>query len=348
MDKSTDIEHFIQNELKNILNEDITPEERKMLALKQTEYFIFQRLTSKKFRKNLLKEESLELIRQKIAKSVNENKPIYLIFAFGGYKNHWVADYHPNVEWAEFFHLMYLTKLLTPIAKFYKPGVFLEYESECEAGIYHNNQSKEDVDSYTATFKSMLDFMRPYVPQNMKFNYLTLPEQYDTQSFFKKVLDMVDTKAVELAEEHKNNMQELLRRPLFNLKLNGKEDLTKKSSEELNNIALRSLAFNHIFLDEDYKIRKDYFNGEQRIPLVGAYCSEEENLDNWITINACARSANAFWTSRGALILKDGVYQEHILGPVLYESLKHKSKMVEVKLFSGSLGYLNRIPVIEG
>jgi len=339
------IEDFLRSELANIIKEDISQEEQKMLDLKQMEYFIYQRLTSKKFRKNLLKPETLAIIKSKIALSVKANKPIYVIFAFGGYKNHWVTEFHPKAEWAEFFHLMYITKLLTPIAKAYKPGIFLEYESECEAGIYHNNQSTADVDAYTSSFKALIEYIKPYAPENFTFNYRTLPEQYDTKTFFERVLGMVDAKTEELREQHKADMEEVLKRPLFNLKLHGKEDLTHKTKEELSEIALRSLAFNHLFLDEDYKIRKDYFNGDERISTVGAYCSEEENPDNWMTINACARSANAYWTSRGILVAKEGEFEENIVGPKMYNVLK--PKLVGVKLFDGELAYLNRIPVVE-
>ena len=340
-----DIEIFLRSELESIIKEDISPEEQKMLDLKQMEYFIYQRLTSKKFRKKLLKPETLAIIKSKIALSVKANKPIYLIFAFDGYKNHWVTEFHPKAEWAEFFHLLYITKPLTPIAKAYGPGVFHEYESECEAGIYHNNQSKADVDAYTESFKALIEYIKPFVPKNLTFNYRTLPEQYDTKPFFERVLGMVDAKTEELREQHKDDRAEALKRSLFNLKLHGKEDLTHKTKDELNEIALRSLAFNHLFLDEDYKNRKDYFNGDERISTVGAYCSEEENPDNWMTINACARSANAYWTSRGILVTDQDGFKENIVGPKAYSELK--PKMVDVKLFDGVLAYLNRIPVVE-
>lgn len=342
-----DIDNYILDRLKNISNTEITDDEKKMISLGQMELFISRRILSKKFRKNFLKEETKKLIQEKISTSVKENKPIYLIFAFGGYKNHWVEEFHPKAEWAELFHLIYICSLLSPIAKAYKPGIFLEYESECEAVIYHNNQTKEEIDQYTSTFKSLIEYIKPYVPSNLTFNYLTLPQQYNTDEFFKKVVEMVPEKTEELRKSLGDKLEESLKRPLFNLKIKGMEDLSSKTKEELNEIALKSLAFNHLFLDEDYKIRSNYFNGDERIAMVGAYCSEEENLDNWISINSCARSDNAFWTSRGILINTPEGIKEDIVGPKIYSDLKKNVTWKSVSIFKDSLSYLNTIPVVN-
>lgn len=342
-----DIKNYFLNKLKELSTGNISDDEKKMLSFGQMEEFIFKRISSKQFRKNKLSEETKKTLRSKISLSIKNNKPIYLIFAFGGYKNHWVEDIHPKVGWSEFFHLLYITKLLIPIAKEYKPGIYLEYESEAEAGVYHNNQSKGDVDAYTNSFKKLIEFIKPYLPENFQFNYITLPEQYDTEELFKRVGELIPQAAENLRKEFGENLGNEVKRSLFNLKLNGKEDFTNKTKDELEEIALKSLAFNHIFLDEDYKIREEYFNGEERIAMVGAYCSKEENPDNWVAINSCARSNNAFWTSIGVLFkTKDG-YEEHILGPEAYMKIKDNVKKVEINLFEDGLNYLNQLPVLE-
>ncbi|KKR05801.1 MAG: hypothetical protein UT34_C0002G0308 [candidate division WS6 bacterium GW2011_GWF2_39_15] len=342
-----DIDRYLRQELESIKSEDITQDEKKMLELGQIEYFIGQRLLSKKFRKNFLKDTTKETIKKKIAMSVKGKKPIYLIFAFGGYKNPWVKEAYPHIEWSEFFHLIYLLKLLSPIAKYYEPGVFLEYESECEATIYHNNFSKQDIDEYTSSFKKLVEFVKPYTPSNITINYITLPEQYDTKKFFEDMDKLVPAKMEDLRKTLGDGLKDSLKRPLFNLKLDGPVDLTKKTEEELNEIALRSLAFNHVYLEEDYKIREEYFNGEERISMVGTYCSEEENPDNWISINSVARSANAFWTSRGVLVKIDNGYQTDIIGPKEFEDKKNKIKWEEIKILANVINGLNKIPIVE-
>lgn len=343
------MQQYLQEKLDSIKLQSIRADEKRMLELGQIDYFIQRRLLSKSFRKNFLKPETKELIRNKILSSIQQDKPIYLIFAFGGYKNHWVEEYHPKAEWAELFHLIYITELLAPIAKVYKPGVFLEYESECEATIYHNNFTRADIDAYTTTFKMLLEFIKQYAPDNLKYNYITLPEQYDTEVFFAKVQKHIPDKVEELRKLYKDNLDEALKRPLFNLKRKGAEDLTNKSEDELKQIALKSLAFNHTFLEEDYKIRKDYFNGDERIAMVGTYCSEEENPDNWIAINSCKRSDNAFWTSRGVMLDDGKTLRPDIIGPKLYEEyLAREIVTVQaVDLGSEDLAYLNSIPVVS-
>jgi hypothetical protein len=341
------IEQYLKEELEGISTIEIEEDEEKMLSLGQTEYFIYQRLTSKKFRKNNLSKESRESIRNKIALSIKDNKPIYLIFAFGGYKNPWVKEFQPQIGWAEVFHIIYILKLLAPIANSYKPGIFLEYESESEASIYHNNISKQDVDLYTESFRALQREVKKYIPDNITLNYLTLPEQYDTTAFFERICGLIDEKTEELRKEHSGDLENVLKRPLFNLKRDGIEDLTKKSDAELNEIALRSLAFNHVFLEEDYVLREQYFNGDERISMVGSYVSKAENPDNWIAINSCSRSNNAFWTSMGVLRKRVDTYDMDIIGPLAFEKEKHHIIFQEIQPIFASLPYLKKIPTVE-
>jgi hypothetical protein len=146
---------------------------------------------SGKFRQNNLTEKTRETIKKKIQLSMKENKPLFFIFAFGGYKNEWVKEYAPYIEWAEIFNIIYMTQLVYPLAKAYKPGVYFLYESECEAVINHDNYTKEDAEAYTTSFRKLIDFMKPYLPGNIKFDYTTLPEQYDTEALFKTVRELL-------------------------------------------------------------------------------------------------------------------------------------------------------------
>jgi hypothetical protein len=126
----------------------------------------------------------------------------------------------------------------------------------------------------------------------------------------------------------------MLKRSLFNLKKNGNKDYTKLSEEELNKVVLESLAFDHVFLEEDYKIREGFFNADERITTIGTYCSPGENPDNWITLNSCTRSANAFWTSRGIVFDNHGKFEHNIIGPETYSKLEDKVTFVETDMFA--------------
>ncbi len=339
------VDQYFQKRLASLKQYTLTADEEKMLQMKQLEEFIFRRITSKKFRRNKLTEATLKSLREKVHRTVQNQAPLYFIFAFGGYKNHQVTNHQPHTEWGEVFNLMFVTELLAPILGVYKPGAIYEFESEGQAVVVGNNYFQADIDTYTADFHKLIEFFKDYIPENLTYRYLTLREQYSTESLFYEVGKHVPEKMLELQKLPKEEFEHMMKRAKMNLKLNGRVDLTGLSESELDQRALESLAHNHIFLEEDYKLREHYFNGDERIPIVGTYISDAENVDNWITLNSCARSANAFWTSRGILRKQDDSFVDDIVGPTTYAELRDNLQTQTTSAFADVVQEMGSIEV---
>lgn len=342
-----DINKFFKNRFKEVSSYELTQDEQKMLDLGQLEEFIYRKISSQKFRKNKLLPETLKHLREKIKMSIENNQPLYFIFGFGGYKNHWVDRHHPHIGWAEVFNLLHVTEILAPILKVYKPGVIFEYESEGQAVVVGNNYTQEDIDTYTEDFKSLISFAKgKFLPKNLDIRYAVLRDQYSTESLFYRVGKLVPGKMKELSKLPKKELDHMLKRARFNLKMDGREDLTKLNEKEIGQKALESLAHNNVFLDEDFVLREEYFEGGNHIPTVGAYITLEENEGNWITLSSCKRSANAFWTSRGILEEAGEGYVENILGPGKYNEVKDLLTTQETKVFKKVAPGLEAIEVL--
>jgi hypothetical protein len=346
--KNMTIDQYFQSCLADLQSKvELSPDEQKMLTLGQLEEFLFKRLTSKKFRRNQLTDKTLATIRQKVHLSVSQNKPIYLIFGFGGFKNSNLLQHHPHVGWGEVFNFFYITKLLAPILQVYQPGVIFEYESENEGAEYANNYTKQDSEAYNASFKSLIKFFAPFLPENLKFRYITLSDQYDTKAMFAEVDAKLSVEIAKIRQLPAAELEHAVTRALHNLKRNGARDLTKLSEPELKELAIESLAKCYTFLEEDYRYRENYFNGEERIMTIGSYCTPAENPDNWITINSTPYTANAFWTSAGILEKSGGTYKQIIVGPKRTSELSTQLKTYPVNVFSEVAPGLDKIEVLS-
>jgi|GEM_PF-2718104 len=341
-------DNYLNEKLKNLFNYQLTLDEEKALKLGQVKQLLFKKITSNKFTKNNLREDSKKLIYKKISDSVDANKPLYLIFCFGGYKNTWVKDYHPFIDWAEVFNLIYVSNLLAPLSKIYAPGIIYEFEAEDGAVVEEDNFLQSDIDSYAKSFKDLLEhFNNTYLPSNVRFRYKRLGEQYDTVKFFEELQPLIKTKIEEFKLLPKEELDTKIKRAKFNFKINGRTDYSNLNELELREKYIESLAINSAFLEKDFGMREDYFIGTNHIPLIGAYCTDEENADNWITINSVGNRDNAFWTSKGIVIKTLDGYKFDIVPPSNFENIKSKITSEDSSLLSNIVPVLNSVSVIE-
>lgn len=129
-----------------------SPEDKKLIEAEGLESFITGKLSRKKFRKSKIADNTKENIKKKVECSIKENKPLYLIICFGGYKHFWVPS-HPEIDWAELFNLNFLGEYISPIIANYKPGVILDYESEDVILPLIDNYAEDYLDKYADSFK---------------------------------------------------------------------------------------------------------------------------------------------------------------------------------------------------
>jgi hypothetical protein len=138
---------------------------------------IFAKVMSKKFRKIKADDDTVAITKKAIDIAVKENKPIRFNLIFGGNKL-WHFDEAPEIDWAELFATTYLLRWMKSIASVYQPGAYLEYYSEDVVLENMNNLPRSETDRYSETFKAMLAWISPSLPQNVTVGYKRYGDEY--------------------------------------------------------------------------------------------------------------------------------------------------------------------------
>lgn len=172
---------FLVDRLMNRKIYSLTTDDKKCLDSGGMAKYIFQRLTSGKFRKLKLDDVTLNNVLNKIKVQVEKSEPIRLTFPFGGYKNHLMPSC-PSVDWAEFFVVAYYADYMNQVAEYYNPGVVLEFCSdEVIVGKLDNIPTKM-TEAYTNSFNDMLSLFEKYLPDNLKIKLIRVRDQYETDN----------------------------------------------------------------------------------------------------------------------------------------------------------------------
>lgn len=286
------------------------------------------RLLSSKFSGRKQSEFAMSLTIDKLIYCFVNKKPIIFIFGYGGYKNYNSPSF-PEVDWAELFHMKYMTTFLWPIIKNYKYGVIFEYESE-EISIQFNNVPQNTTDRYTKTFGELLKYFCKKIEENngVKLDYrqVVARNMYSEQELKEKMSAYYnDMEKVynELPEEEKPIW---FKRAKTNFLIKGTEDYSNCSEEELNNLIIKARINNECFLAADYDLRIDFWERPNAISLFGTWgkspCASP--TDGGLHLKSTASSNTDFWIGTGVLKLnKDNkIEQEQILSTNQYEDSK--------------------------
>ncbi len=148
---------------------------------------IFLFFSSKKFRKYSLGSEHAEHIKSSIALNVKNKEPIKATLVFGGYKL-WRLEETPEVDWAELFSLIYYTNWMKPVCEMYEPGVWFDFFSDDVIVPKMNNVLPDDTKAYQASFKKLLEFIKPYQPKNLNMTLNRVGDQYESYEAFEEDL----------------------------------------------------------------------------------------------------------------------------------------------------------------
>lgn len=286
------------------------------------------RLLSAKFSGSKQSEVAISLVIDKLVYCFANKAPIIFIFGYGGYKNYNSPSF-PEVDWAELFHMKYMTTFLWPILTTYKYGVKFEYESE-EISIQFNNVPQDTTDRYTATFKNLLSYFckRIYEANGVKVDFISVVarEMYNPQDLYDRMQTYyADMKKVyaDLSEEEK---MVWFKRAKTNFLVKGTKDFSGVSEEELNKIILDARINNECFLAADYDLRIDFWERPNAISLFGTWgktpCASP--TDGGLHLKSTASSNTDFWIGTGVFKLgqDNKILQELILSHNQYQEVK--------------------------
>ncbi|OGI62954.1 hypothetical protein A2818_00330 [Candidatus Nomurabacteria bacterium RIFCSPHIGHO2_01_FULL_40_12] len=319
-------EEFIKrklNELKSVEKTAVNFASTKELA-----DFTFKTVMSKKFRKFSVSPEYILHIREAIDSNLNNNQPIKFIFPFGGYKL-WRLEEAPEADWAELFSIMYYAKWLKPITEVYKPGIYFDFSSDDIIVERMNNIPKSDTESYAKSFQTTLDFLKDYLPENMKLTLTQVSSLYTQEEFEEDLKDKINAMQEELGglpvlNERDKRMVEL------NVRLKPGQDSDSLWREKIELIHQAYYGVSR---------RRPYTRAPDKIL---AFCTQ---INNCVPVGTTKTSIAKFWVGVGALKKISDSFMEYVLSPSQLETAKFNWEPIAINGLSGK--NFNKIRIID-
>lgn len=326
----------MNKDLKEVVNEYINKQllnfnNIETSDLKGNDYMdsVLNRLFSRKWSRKAQTEEAKEYTKEKVENILKNNLSFIFCYCFGGYKHFWTSTY-PEPDWAEIFTIKYLMEFLLPIAKTYKHGLTLEFESEEVALSLMNNVPQDGLDRYNEAFNKIIEYINTNTNYPIDLNLVLARDFYDKEELIKKMYDYIPTveeRFNQLSEEEK---QIRLKRAETNILWDGVKDLTNISEEEKGKIIYDSRILNESFLDIDYELRgKEYFEQENLIPLLGTF-GFGAGGELWLHVASTSSSFVDFWTGIGILEVRENKIIHKIISKKQYDKIKDKLVKVEL------------------
>lgn len=293
------------------------------------------RLLSAKFSGSKQSDGMITLTLDKLIYSFENKKTIIFVFGFGGYKNYNSPSF-PEVDYAELFHIKYMTEFLWPIITTYKYGVILEYESE-EISIQFNNVPQETTDKYTTTFKKLLSyFVNKVEEQNgIKLDYklVIARDMYNPEDLYKKMEEYYPTMLDEFNKLSDEEKEIWIKPARTNFLIKGTKDYSNLSTNELNNKIIEARVNNECFLAADYDLRIGFWERPNAISLFGTWgktpCASP--TDGGLHLKSTKASNTDFWIGTGVFKLDENnnILQELILSQTQYDDKRDEIKFLE-------------------
>ncbi len=275
--------------------------------------FIYITLMSKKFRKYSVSPQAVDKIRTAIELNIEKNDPIKIAIPFGSYKLWRFKEETPEVCWAELFALIYYAYWLKPITDAYKPGIWFDFCADDAILELMNNIPPEDTDKYKQTFRDLIDFIQPYLPDNFKYTFSPVGERYGSKEEFLTDLDhqieiLKQKSGVTLTERNIEMMK-------FNIK--------PKAGQEINFESNRLMHDAYM----DVSKRRPYHKTPDKILISATPFGDRTSLP----VGTTKTSVVKFQTGVGVLEKKDDSYIENIYSPTQLENSEFKWEAVKIE-----------------
>jgi len=291
---------------------------------------ILARVLSKKFRKLKVDQDTIDFCKESIKIALSENGPLSIGCVHGGVKL-WRFDEYPEVDWSELFNMIYYAKWMRYIAEIYEHGVTLEYFSMDVVQQRLNNLPRSETDQYTQSFENIIDWMKQYLPENIRFTHRRYGDVYKDLSEYD---DELETALKIVSDELGGKLPVLTPEQKYMTELNVRvtseqeEDSAWREKNELMHLAV-----------ERTKAMDDYVNDKRFIPA----CPTP--WPGVIATGSTKHSFAKFWYAVGALEPNSDSFNQIVLTP---KQLKATEFKWEDTILSGLTGKnFSKIRVVE-
>jgi len=298
-------EEYIEQRLEGI--KDITVKQDKELA-----DFIFDRIMSKKFRKYSVNPEANNMVRKAIELNIQNNEPIKIAIPFGSYKL-WRLEESPEPDWAELFAMIYYAYWLKPITDVYKQGVWFDFCGDDAILELMNNIPEEDTERYKKTFRDLIGFIQPYLPDNFKYTFSPVGERYSSKEEFltdlnEKVKELEQKGEIPLTERNIEMMK-------FNIKPREGEKIDFQKNRILHDAYM------------GVSKRRPHHKSPDKIIICCTPFGDRTSLPMGTTKTSVVK----FQTGAGVLKRQEDSFMEYIYSPSQLQESKFIWEGVEIK-----------------
>lgn len=278
--------------------------------------FIYATIMSKKFRKYSVTPQAIEKIHTAINLNLKNNEPIKIAIPFGSYKL-WRLEECPQPDWAELFSMIYYSCWLKPITDIYKPGIWFDFCADDAILELMNNIPPEDTEQYKKTFRSLINFIQPYLPDNFKFTFSPVGERYSSKDEFltdlkKKIEELKQKGEIPLTERQIEMMK-------FNVRPKDGEELDFQKNRLLHDAYM------------DVSKRRPYHKAPDKILISATPFGDRTSLP----IGTTKTSVVKFQTGAGLLKKTGDSFIEYIYSPSQLEKSHFTWEPVNIKGLSG-------------
>jgi hypothetical protein len=292
---------------------------------------IFKSMTSGRWRRSALDEESRFDLEGKIAAALSSGVPIEFSVPFGGYKS-WTMASYPHLNWADVFAVNYLRRFGEDVVREggWRVAIVFSYCSGVMDIV--NNMRLEEQEVYTAEFSALLElFSDDYVEMSL-FDVASLfPSRERLRSTILLSADSVAKQWQGLGAEVR---EKRLRSANRNLQRDGFEDLSSVSDDELHNKIEQSAIFCEAL--DSLPERRTFNKYSSRIQLVNVRGPKPS-----IHVASCDTSSNHFGVGDGLVEVRGGRCLQRIVTGIMPPAAENLAIEREHALTRGFVGLQN-------
>lgn len=281
---------------------------------------VYAKVMSKKFRKKRANDTTIMVVKRGIKTSLEKRMPLTVSFTFGGNKL-WRLEEAPEADWAELFACFYFLDWMKYIASVHPYGVVLEFYSQDVAVPTLNNISLAETNQYTNSFKSIIHWLQPHLPENISMIYKRYGDEYANYDEYLAELELAKD---QILKDNNGRLPSLSPAQKIATELNVRllpgqdNDPLWREKTELIHQALEETTTLKKYLDDPLRIRA---------------CPTDYN--GWIGTGSTKRSFAKYWVGVGVLEKSGNSFNELVLTPKQLASTRFEWQEIAIPGLKG-------------
>lgn len=267
---------------------------------------LLQAVTSSKFRKSSISDDTLLDIKAKISRCYERRCPLKFSVPFGAYKA-WRLNLDFRPDWAEVFNLSFLMKYAVSLRSYYPYGIEISYTFSDGIMYFVSDIPHEKASRYVLDFRCLIELFNGLF-NDISFQLVRINDLYAGNEdyyidFLKNFLDNLVYWDTKYDEQTKNRH---IKSAHNNVYIYGEREIAAQKDDTREKYYFYSALMTDAV--DCLKERRKYNKNSDRIQLVGV-----KGPGKSINVGACETSTVHFWVGRGVLKMNKGKLKPYVL-----------------------------------